>query len=385
MKVCFISFEYPPNIIGGAGTYAETLVKGLRRRGVDTFIISSGDQHSEIEKTFRVPTSNSMYWRRLFFAGSALSLFRKLHDLWKFDLVHFNEPHILVDKPKLPTVCTLHSTQVNELMQKLACATTLKTTVGIRDFILKGSIGSISDIFTAHATDKIICPSPNLAALIRSYCFVDEQKALVVPNGIDLEMFSKTKCEDATAFLKQYGLEEDNYVLFVGRLGVLKGVQYLIEAFKSISVERPNVKLVIVGSGNFENHLKCLAHGIRNIVFTGYVGSLKERKTLFENSLLVVVPSLYEAFPMVLLEAMACSKAVIASNVGGIPSLVRHGKSGFLSKAGDPEDLAKFINILYEDKRLRENMGSLGRELVERNFSVDRMIDQTLLVYKSLF
>lgn len=138
MKVCFISFEYPPNIIGGAGTYAETLVKGLRRRGVDTFIISSGDQHSEIEKTFRVPTSNSMYWRRLFFAGSALSLFRKLHDLWKFDLVHFNEPHILVDKPKLPTVCTLHSTQVNELMQKLACATTLKTTVGIRDFILKG-------------------------------------------------------------------------------------------------------------------------------------------------------------------------------------------------------------------------------------------------------
>lgn len=214
---------------------------------------------------------------------------------------------------------------------------------------------------------------------------MDEQKALVVPNGIDLEMFSKTKCEDATAFLKQYGLEEDNYVLFVGRLGVLKGVQYLIEAFKSISVERPNVKLVIVGSGNFENHLKCLAHGIRNIVFTGYVGSLKERKTLFENSLLVVVPSLYEAFPMVLLEAMACSKAVIASNVGGIPSLVRHGKSGFLSKAGDPEDLAKFINILYEDKRLRENMGSLGRELVERNFSVDRMIDQTLLVYKSLF
>lgn len=288
---------------------------------MDTFIISSGDQHSEIEKTFRVPTSNSMYWRRLFFAGSALSLFRKLHDLWKFDLVHFNEPHILVDKPKLPTVCTLHSTQVNELMQKLACATTLKTTVGIRDFILKGSIGSISDIFTAHATDKIICPSPNLAALIRSYCFVDEQKALVVPNGIDLEMFSKTKCEDATAFLKQYGLEEDNYVLFVGRLGVLKGVQYLIEAFKSISVERPNVKLVIVGSGNFENHLKCLAHGIRNIVFTGYVGSLKERKTLFENSLLVVVPSLYEAFPMVLLEAMACSKAVIASNVGGFRHL----------------------------------------------------------------
>jgi glycosyltransferase involved in cell wall biosynthesis len=270
-------------------------------------------------------------------------------------------------------------------MQKLASAATLRTRGDIRDFMLKGSIGSISDILTAHATDKIICPSSNLAALIRSYCLVDEEKTVVVPNGIDLEIFSKRKCEDATTCLKQYGLEEDNYVLFVGRLSVLKGVQYLIEAFRSFSLEHPNVKLAIVGSGDFESNLKRLAHGIRNIVFTGHVSSFKERKVLFENSLFVVVPSLYETFPMVLLEGMACSKAVIASNVGGIPSIIRHGKNGFLSRAGDHEDIAKFIKILYGDKRLRDSMGSLGRELVERNFSVDQMINQTLLVYQSLF
>jgi glycosyltransferase involved in cell wall biosynthesis len=384
MRVCFISFEYPPDILGGAGTYAETLVKGLKRRGVDVFVISRGDGHDERRRIFRVPTSNSVYWRRLFFMESAITLFHKLNDRYKFDIVHFNEPHVILKKPKLPKVCTVHSTQVNEIELKLASAGTLKTHVDIKDFILKGSVGSIFDIFTAHAADKIICPSPSLATLIKSYCFVDERKTLIIPNGIDLESFKTTKPEDASTYLKEYGLEEGNYVLFVGRLTVLKGVQYAIEAFESISKENPNLKMAIVGKGDFEGSLKNLARGIGNIVFTGYVNSLKVRKTLYENSLLVLVPSLYEALPMVVLEAMACSKAVIASNVGGIPLLVRNGKNGFLVKPADSEEIVRFVNILCEDRKLRENMGVLGREMVEKEFTVDRMVDRTLGVYESL-
>jgi glycosyltransferase involved in cell wall biosynthesis len=384
MRVCFVSFEYPPNILGGAGTYAETLVKGLRRRGVDTFVISKGNQHDKDQRTFRVPTSNSLYWRRLFFIEPAMSLFHKLNSRYKFDLVHFNEPHVILEKPKLPTVCTLHSTQINEIKLKLVGRGTLKRVADIKDFILKGSMGSIFDILTAHAVDKIICPSGNLADLIRSYCLVDARKTLVIPNGIDLESFSNTKPEDVSACLKKYGLEESNYILFVGRLSVLKGAQFAIEAFKSIRMEHPNLKMAIVGKGDFENHLRDLARGIKNLVFTGYVSSLKIRKTLYENSLLVVVPSLYEALPMVVLEAMACGKAVVASNVGGIPLVVRNGESGFLAKPGDSKDLERLINILCEDSKLRESMGSFGRRLVEKEFSVDRMVDRTLKVYESL-
>jgi glycosyltransferase involved in cell wall biosynthesis len=385
MRVCFISFEYPPNILGGAGTYAETLVKGLRRRGVDVFVISRGNIHDEHQRTYRVPTSNSIYWRRLFFIKAATTLFHRLNDRYKFDLVHFNEPHVILEKPKLPTVCTLHSTQANEIKLKLATAGTLKIQADMRDLILKGPIGSIFDVFTAHAADKIICPSPGLAALIKSYCFVSGHKILVIANGIELESFSKTEREDSSACLKDFGLEEDNYILYMGRLGVLKGVQYAIEAFKGISREHPNLKMAIVGKGDFEGYLKDIAQRMENIVFTGYVDSPKVRKVLCENSLLVVVPSLYEALPMVVLEAMACSKAVIASNVGGIPLLVRNGISGFLAKPGDPEDLEKFMTALYEDRKLRESMGSSGRELVEKEFSVDRMVDRTLAVYNSFF
>jgi glycosyltransferase involved in cell wall biosynthesis len=385
MRVCFISFEFPPHILGGAGTYAETLVKGLRRKGVDVFVISKGNQHDEHQRTYRVPSSDSLYWRRLFFIEPAMSLFHKLNSRFKFDLVHFNEPHVILEKPKLPTVCTLHSTQVNEIKIKLASAKTLKTKVGVKDLILKGSVGSILDVFAAHAVDKIICPSSSLAALIKSYCLVDERKTLVIPNGIDLESFRKAKYEDPSACLKEYGLEEGNYVLFMGRLGVLKGVQYTIEAFKGISRKHPNLRLVIVGRGDFEGYLRNLAQGMENIVFTGYVSSLEVRKILYENSLFVVVPSLYEALPMVVLEAMACSKAVIASNVGGIPLLVKNGKNGFLANPGDPKDLERLITILYEDQKLRENMGSLGRKLAEKEFSVDRMVDRTLAVYDSFF
>lgn len=384
MKVCFISFEYPPNNLGGAGTYAETLVNGLRRKGLEPYVISKGDQHDKDQRVFRVPTSNSIYWRRLFFIGPAMSLFHKLNSRYMFDLVHLNEPHVILEKPKLPTVCTLHSTQINEIKLKLSDRETLKRLEDVQDFILKGSMGSIFDILTAHSVDKIICPSANLANLIRSYCLVDARKTIVIPNGIDFKSFSSTKTEDANACLKKYGLEESNYILFVGRLSVLKGVQFAIEAFKSISIKHPTLKMAIVGKGDFERSLRGLARGIENIVFVGYVSSPKIRKTLYENSLLVVVPSLYEAFPMVVLEAMASGKAVVASNVGDIPSLVRNGESGFLAKPGDSKDLERLVNTLCDDSKLRESMGSSGKRLVEKEFSVDRMVDQTLKVYESL-
>jgi glycosyltransferase involved in cell wall biosynthesis len=384
MRVCFISFEYPPSVFGGAGTYAETLVEGLRREGVEVLVITKGNQHDQNQRTYRVPTSDSVYWRRLFFMEPAMSLFHKLNSRFKFDLVHFNEPHVILEKPRLPTVCTLHSTQINELKVKLAGEGTLKARVDIKDFILKGSMGSILDVFTAHIADKIICPSTSLADLIRSYCFVDARKILVIPNGIDMESFSKTKCQDANALLKQYGLEENNYILFVGRLNVLKGVQYAIEAFKNVSMEHPNLKMAIVGRGDFENHLRDLARETRNVVFTGHVSSVEIKKTLYENSIFVVLPSLYEALPIVVMEAMACGKAVIANDVGGIPMLIRHGKNGILTRPGDLKGLEDAFKMLYDDENLRKNMGLFGQELLKKEFTSEKMVDRTLKLYGSL-
>ena len=119
-------------------------------------------------------------------------------------------------------------------------------------------------------------------------------------------------------------------------------------------------------------------------MFTGYVDSLRVKKVLYENCVAVMVPSLYEGLPMVVLEAMAFKKAVIASNVGGIPLPVRHGKNGFLAKPGDSKSLEKFIRILLEDPDLRRKMGFFGRKFAEEKFTVDKMVSETLRVYESL-
>ena len=383
MKVLFISFEYPPNILGGEGAYAEAIVNGLKRRDVEVFVITRGDRNDCNPKTFRIPTPDVPYWGRLFFMKAAVSLLHELNKLLKFDLVHFNGPHIAFGKLNLPVVCTVHSTQINEIKLKLADLKSLTTAKSIIDLILKSPVGSICDVFIAHATDKIICPSPHLAKLIKSDCFVDEQKICVIPNGIDLEAIDKIK-DHNTGFLSKYDLEKDKYLLFIGRLSVLKGAQYLIKAFRTIKNEYPKLKLVIVGTGQFENYLRNLAHGVEDVVFTGYVDSLTDKKLLYENCLAVVVPSLYEGLPMVVLEAMAYSKPVLASNVGGTPMLVKHGKNGFLVKPGDPKSLEKSIRILFEDANLRKKMGSFGRRLVEKEFTVDRMVGKTLKVYESL-
>lgn len=383
MRVCFISFEYPPNVVGGAGTYAENIVMGLRGKGVDVVVITKGNASDYDKRVFRIATSGAPYWRRLFFMGPAMNLLHRLEKVWKFDLVHFNEPHVIIEKPKLPTVATLHSSQVNEMKMKLADLTTLGTMIDVRDLFVKSFVGSLFDISTAHATDRIISPSVHLANLIRSYCIVDERKLSVIPNGLDLELFDKTE-DCGTEILRKYGLEADGYLLFIGRLSVLKGAQYLIQAFQRVRKDYPKLKLVIAGAGDYGNYLRSMANHVGNVVFTGFIDSLIVKKALYKNSLFVAVPSLYEALPMVVLEAMASEKAIIASRVGDIPFLVKHGKNGFLTAPSNSTEIESYIKILCDNKNLRENMGSFSRRLMEDEFNCNKMTDRTLKTYDSL-
>ena len=384
MKVCIISFEYPPTslILGGAGTYAKVLVKGLENRGIDVFTITTGSKTTYDQKMYRLSIRDTTYWRRIFFSQSAINLLRDLNREHKFDLVHFNEPHIITRNPGLPTVSTFHSTQLHELELNLRGGS-LKNMESIRDLVVKNPVGHLGDIVTGHMSDRIICATSDsdFVKLLR-FCFVDEHKIHLIPNGINPNVFDGINCD--TAFLDEYALEKENFVLYIGRLYSLKGIHYLIKAFQNIKKEHAKLKLVVAGSGDFEPYLRKIAQNTRDILFTGYIASLAIKKLLYKSCFAVVVPSIYETFPMVVLEAMACNKPVIASNVGGIRSMIKHGKNGFLVKPKDVRGLEIFINKLYEDPKLRRKMGMFGRKLLEKEFTVDRMVDETLKVYDSL-
>jgi len=384
MKVCFISFEYPPEIIGGMGTYAQHIVEGLRKRGIDVSVITRGEETSHMNKIYKVVTSDRLYWRRFDFIKQAIRLFHSLNKICKFDLVHLNGVYPITRGFELPTVCTLHAPPNVKQMKMALRLRNFRSVEDITYLVLKTPVGSLCDVATMRMSDKIICPSTVLARDVISYRFADAQKIHVIPNGIDIERWDRIKCFD-DSLLGKYGVQKQNFVLYMGRLSFLKGVEYLIEAFKKVQKIHPSLNLVIVGRGNFEQYLKKCANNMDGVLFLGHVNSMSVKKLLFEASLTVVLPSsAFEVSPMTILEAMACCKPVIGTNVGGVPSMIKHEKNGFLISPKDPDSLAECINILYENPDLSREMGMFSRKLVESKFALSKMVDRTLNVYKSL-
>ena len=383
MRVCFISFEYPPNVLGGLGVYADQLVKGLNDKGIDVLTITRGDKNVYSEKTFRILTPDVLYWRRFFFTERATSLFRRLLPSWKFDLVHLNGAYPMTRGLKLPTVCTFHTTNVTQVWSAFRTLGSIKTPRDMSSLVLRNPVGILCDILSARLSDKIICPSPSIAREIQSYCFVDEDRIHVIPNGIDLDAFDRVKAFDAT-LLDKYGIEKENFVLYVGRLTFSKGVDYLIRAFDIVRKECKDLKLAVMGSGPCEPHLKNVARDIEGVLFIGHIDSPHIKRLLYESCLTVVVPSMHETLPTVIIEAMAHGKPVIATDVGGNPFMVKNGKNGFLVTPKDLKSISRFIKILYENPDLRKKMGAYGRELVEKEFTYEKMTTETLKVYDSL-
>ena len=99
---------------------------------------------------------------------------------------------------------------------------------------------------------------------------------------------------------------------------------------------------------------------------------------------MVILPSVYEVLPITILEGMASSKPIIASNIEGNNFMVKHGKNGFLSNPKDPVNLAELINTLIDDKVLRKKFGSFGRKIVEKEFTMEKMVHDTLKSYEIL-
>lgn len=193
-------------------------------------------------------------------------------------------------------------------------------------------------------------------------------KCTVIPFGIDLSTFALT---GETQRLRD-GILAANpgpSLLFVGRLVYYKGVEYLIHAMASV-----NARLVIIGSGPLESRLKALAESLGlagKISFLGWV-SEEDKVAHLHASDLLVLPSVErsEAFGMTQLEAMACSKPVVSTNLrSGVPYVNRHGVTGLVVQPKDSRTLADAINRLLRNDALRRKLGTAGRRLVASEYT----------------
>ena len=230
--------------------------------------------------------------------------------------------------------------------------------------------------------DKILVSSPNLIAnspVLKHF----RSKCQVIPFGIDTNrfMFSPQIEKKAAGFRKRFN--NKNIILFTGRLAYYKGLSYLVEAMKDI-----DGTLVLAGEGNERSRLENQANALgvfKRIIFLGKIAE-QDLPALYYACDVFVLPSIAssEAFGLVQLEAEACGKPVVSTDLPtGVPYANLHGKTGLIVPPKNSPVLAEAINKLLNDPKMRKDLGEAGKERVNSQFSLEAMAAAVLKVYES--
>lgn len=193
----------------------------------------------------------------------------------------------------------------------------------------------------------------------------DPRKVRVVPCGVDIDLFHPIDQETARDYL---ALRDGQYIIFVGRLEPLKGVDVLLKALSALLEKGRNVRLLVAGGnldGEEAQRLKALADECCPEGRVRFLGPIEQKELPYYYAAADVcaVPSFYESFGMVAIEAMACGVPVVASRAGGLQFTVRDGEVGLLAPPGDVQGLAAGLEAILGDPALRQRLGQAGVQL----------------------
>lgn len=224
--------------------------------------------------------------------------------------------------------------------------------------------------------NKIVVPSHFMKkVLLGSLLWLDKTKIVIISNPVDTSQFkSRSECKGSKS------------VLFVGTLTEKKGVEILINAIPKILEKVSNAKFMIVGEGRRKKSLIKLAGslGVRDKVsFVGAVDGYA-LPAYYRRADVLVLPSFFETFGIPLIEAMSTKIPVISTRLGGIPEIVKNGENGILVERGDVEALADAIGYLLLNPKIATGMGKRGREIVERDYSLDYIAKKLVLLYSEV-
>jgi glycogen(starch) synthase len=215
---------------------------------------------------------------------------------------------------------------------------------------------------------------------IQKYYGIDQSKVRIVPNGVDIEKF---KPMDTKEVRQQFGLGNEPCVLFVGSLIPRKGLPFLVEAAKKVVRAQADTKFLIVGDGPLRNQLY---DSLKTANLSGnfkFLGNLKDNvlPAIYNCADVFVLPSIQEGQGIVLLEAQASGKPVVAFDIGGVNEALQNKETGLLVNQGDVDALGDALLKLLTDKAIREKMGSNGRRFVSENYTWDVCAQKMLKVY----
>lgn len=242
-------------------------------------------------------------------------------------------------------------------------------------------VNALTERLTRRFTTRFIAVSDFLAAELEKEG-VPRDKITVVYNGIDL---SASEDKPKQTVRERLGIpKEAPLIATVGRLHRVKGHRYFIDAAAEVLKQHPAARFLIIGSGperlELERQIKTLGLEGR-VILTGFV---KEVMHYYPEFTALVLPSLAEGCPLVVLEALLHMTPVVAARVGGLPGVLRGGEIGFLVPSADAGALARAVCRIIENPVAAKEMAARGRDFVGREFSAAKMAAATMAVYRDL-
>ncbi|EOR23611.1 glycosyl transferase/glycoside hydrolase-like protein [Niallia nealsonii AAU1] len=385
-KALILSWEYPPNVIGGLGTHVVGLTSSLVKNGYEVHLITAQDMNKGAEDVeekdglfvYRVKPMHSMEHNFIHWIGGLnLAMWDKAVEIAKhmtFDLIQAHDWLVgaaalsLKDQFQIPLIATIHATEhgrnggIYTEMQK---------------FIHEKERQLI------HAADSLIVCSEYMQNEVMTVFEVEQAKISVIPNGVE----SLKMEEISLAPIESSYLNSNQKIIFaMGRMVKEKGFGTLLEAARKLLKKRSDISFVIAGVGPmYDEYQKFIERNrlSENVRLIGYLQE-EQKNAFYAHANIVVIPSSYEPFGIVALESLVFAIPTIVSQTGGLKGIIKDKETGLYMEPNNAENLVENIEYLLENPLVGKEIGQNGKKLVSHLFSWNRIGEETRRVFDEL-
>lgn len=377
MKIAFVTLGFSPYRASGLDLSGERLVLELIKRGHEVSVIAGqrGNVSENITEPslsiHRIPLDKSDW------IGFGYRAAKVINSLEPHDIVHFWDIHFGWAYRGKFIGSLQHS--FHQRINSLGSLTTNMDFNRLVKFVYYNLAKYFFEIPSIKRAEGLLAGSKTSREMFIEDYQIQPGKIKIARHGVDTDFFKPRS--DVRGLRESLGIKHDEpVILFAGFITPRKGLEYLAQAMPYI---KPDPKLLIIGrwrSTSYRNKVMEIFQPYRDqVIELGFVDD-QDMPGYFSLADVYVSPSLLEGFGLPIVEALACGTAVVAADSGSIAEVM--GPGGILVNQRDAISLGNEISKLLQDNSLRENLGSLGRDYVLREFSLDAMVSSTLDAYE---
>ncbi|MBD3169047.1 MAG: glycosyltransferase [candidate division Zixibacteria bacterium] len=240
------------------------------------------------------------------------------------------------------------------------------------------------DRLSINFTDKVVAVGDTLKDYMINTVKLPPRKVMTIFNGIDTGRFQPSM-ENRSSVREEFGYTDENVVIgIVARLAEVKNHSFLIKTLKEIIAQCPEIRLLVIGDGPLRNELEQLTDGLGLPQFVTFAGDRNDVPRLLCGVDISTLCSVSEGISLTILEAMASSLPVVATNVGGNSTIIKNGENGFLTEVGNIGDYGAKLTSLIKSPGMRAEIGNKARNHVIDNWGVKGMADAYQKLYEEL-